>query len=169
MRNLTKKLLSVLLALALACELLAVAAHATYGAGTKFVVLGDSIAAGEGASAPANAYMRLIAGPREYVLCPHAVGGDDSFDLLKILAEDDGKGALEDIRTADIIDISIGGNDLLASNVITLVLRLIFLNDTEAADEYIEAFRPRFAQIVEEIRRLNPDAPVQSSSIYHPK
>ena len=155
MNDIAKKLLSVLLTLALLCGLTAVAAQG-YGAGTKFVVLGDSISAGEGASDPAKAYARLIADTRDYDLDNHSVGGNDSNDLLKILEERADVRA--DIAAADIINLSIGGNDLLHTNVITMVLRVLFMNDETAADEYIEAFRVNFALIIEKIRALNPDA-----------
>jgi len=156
MKNIAKKLASVLLALALLCALAAVPAQAAYGKGTKFVVLGDSIAAGEGASDPAKAYPRLIAGAKGFTLKNYAVGGHTTTDLLAILGNK--PEAVQAIREADIINLSIGGNDLLASNVITLVLRHIFLKDSSIVDPYVEAFRGRFAQIIEQIRQLNGKA-----------
>ena len=132
MNGIAKKLLSILLTLALVCALTATAARAAYGAGTKFAVLGDSISAGEGASEQAKSYAELIKADRGFDLANFAVGGHDSDDLLKILAEN--ADALKAIREADIIDLSIGGNDLLHANVITLVLRMLFLKDESAAD-----------------------------------
>jgi len=160
-----KKLVSVLLVLALGCALTATAARAAYGAGTKFVVLGDSISAGEGASDPAKAYARLIAGDKNFSLANFAVGGHTSDDLLEILAENED--AVQAIREADIINLSIGGNDLLRSNVITLVLRLLFLKDVTAADEYIASFAENFAVIVPKIRALNPDALFIVQTLYN--
>jgi len=120
------------------------------------VVLGDSIAAGEGASDPAKSYARILAAEKGFKLANHAVPGHKSTDLLEILAND--KAARKAIREADIINLSIGGNDLLASNVITLVLALVFLNDSSGIDEYVEGFRVNFAKIIKEIRKLNKDA-----------
>jgi len=152
MKSIAKKLTSVLLALALVCGLAAVAAHATYGAGTKFVVLGDSIAAGDWASDPSKPYARLIADSRGFELANHAVGGATSNDLLRLLEER--ADVVQAIEDADIINLSIGGNDLLSSNVITLVVRLLFLGDETAADEYIASFAENFEVIVPKIRVL---------------
>ena len=165
MNNIAKKLLSVLLVLTLVCALTATAIHAAYGAGTNFVVLGDSISAGEGATDPANAYARLIAGEKGFDLANFAVGGHTSTDLLNILAEN--ADAVQAIKDADIINLSIGGNDLLTANVITLVLRLLFLGDVTAADEYIASFAENFAVIVPKIRALNPDALFIVQTLYN--
>ena len=165
MNGIAKKIVSILLVLALVCALTATAARAAYGAGTKFVVLGDSIAAGEGASEKAKSYAELIAAARGFDLANFAVGGNDSDDLLKILAENEE--ALQAIEQADIIDLSIGGNDLLHTNVITLVLRMIFLGDTSAAQEHIADFAVNFAVIVETIRELNPDALFIVQTLYN--
>ena len=70
MNGIAKKLLSILLVLALGCALTATAVRAATGAGTKFVVLGDSISAGEGASAPEKAYAELIAAARPVIFPP---------------------------------------------------------------------------------------------------
>ena len=155
MKRILKKLTAILLVLALACGLMAVTAQA-YKKDAKLVVLGDSIAAGEGASDPANAYAQLLAAEQGFKLANHAVPGHKSDDLLGVLAED--KAAQKAIREADIVNLSIGGNDLLASNVITLVLRLVFFDDSSGIDEYVESFRLNFAQIVKQIRKLNKNA-----------
>ncbi|MCL2301053.1 MAG: SGNH/GDSL hydrolase family protein [Firmicutes bacterium] len=152
MGNIAKKLASVLLALALLCTLAALPAQA---AGTKpnLVVLGDSIPAGEGATGEAKAYAWLIAEEMGYDLANHAVGGHTSGHLLELLANDT-KGIVGDIRDADVIVLNIGGNNLLGSNVITLVLRAIFLKDTSTVDPYIADFAVEFADIVEQILAL---------------
>jgi len=165
MNGIAKKLLSIFLVLALVCALTATAVRAATGAGTKFVVLGDSISAGEGASEKAKSYAELIAAARGFDLKNFAVGGHDSDDLLKILNEKEA--AQEAIQEADVINLSIGGNDLLHTNVITLVLRLLFLNDVSAADEYIANFAVNFAVIVEKIRALNPDALFIVQTLYN--
>jgi len=162
---LAKKVLSILLVLALVCALTATAVRAAYGAGTKFVVLGDSISAGEGASDKAKSYAELIKSAKGFVLANFAVPGHASEDLLKILAENED--AVKAIQEAGIINLSIGGNDLLHSNVITLVLRLLILGDKSAADEYIDMFRVNFAVVIEKIRELNPDALFIVQTLYN--
>jgi len=163
MRSIAKKLASALLALALVCALATIPAQA---ATQKFVVLGDSISAGEGASdKETKAYAWLLAADKGFALEPLAVGGHKSSDLLAILANN--ARAVQAIRDADIIDLSIGGNDLLASNVITLVLRLLILKDASAVEPYIESFAENFALIVEQIRALNPDALFIVQTLYN--
>jgi len=163
--NTAKKAISILLALALVCALGAAAASAEYGGGTKFVVLGDSIAAGEGASDRATkSYAALIAAEKGFGLENFAVGGHDSDDLLALL--DENGDAVQAIRDADIINLSIGGNDLLHTNVITLVLRVL-LGEEDAADEHIESFAANFAVIVERIQALNPDALFVVQTLYN--
>jgi len=151
-----KKLVSVLLALALLCTLAVLPARAAYGAGTKFVVLGDSIPRGEGATVDENGYVgyaRLIAEDKGFDLKNHAVGGHKSGDLLGLLEEDKAN-ILQDIADADIIVLNIGGNNLLGSNVITLVLRAVFLKDSSTVDPYIADFAEEFADIVNQILAL---------------
>jgi len=166
MGNIAKKLASILLALALVCALAVVPARALYGAGAKFVVLGDSIPAGEGASEEAKAYARLIADTKGFDLKNHAVGGHTSSNLLALM-ENDTKSILQDISDADIIVLNIGGNDLLASNVITLVLRVVFLKDSSTIDPYIADFSEKFAQIIEQIKDLNPGAKFIVQTLYN--
>jgi len=160
--NTAKKVISILLALALVCALAATAVSAQ--SGTKLVVLGDSIAAGEGASEPAKRYADLIAAEKGFDLANFAVGGHDSDDLLALL--DENGDAVQAIKDADIINLSIGGNDLLHTNVITLVLRVL-LGEEDAADEHIESFAENFAVIVERIRALNPDALFVVQTLYN--
>jgi len=150
--NIAKKLVSAMLALALLCTLAVL--PAAYGAGTKFVVLGDSIPAGEGATSEAKGYARLIADEKGFDLKNHAVGGHKSGDLLELL-EEDKDSILQDITDADIIVLNIGGNNLLGSNVITLVLRAVFLKDSSTVDPYIADLAVDFAEIVGQIRDLN--------------
>ena len=159
MKNFTKKMAALLLALALLCGPGVIAANASPAdthAGKTFVVLGDSIAAGIGAAREEYAYARLVADELGLTLAKHAVPGHTSSDLLNILAEDEA--AKQSIRQADIINVSIGGNDLLAANVIRLLLRILTLNDDSGLDPVIEAFQERFALIVEQLRALNSDA-----------
>ena len=81
----------------------------------KYVVLGDSIAEGVGASdKKTGGNAALIAKARGYELANFAVGGIPSETLLKLLEKDNIR---QGIKKADIIDISIGGNDFLLEPV----------------------------------------------------
>ena len=167
--NTGKKLVSVLLALALLCTLAVLPAQAVYGAGTKFVVLGDSIPKGEGATEDEQGYVgyaRLIAEDKGFELKNHAVGGHKSTDLLALL-ENNTNSIRGDIGAADIIVLNIGGNNLLGSNVITLVLRAVFLKDSSTVDPYIADFAEDFADIVGQIKTLNPSAKFIVQTLYN--
>ncbi|MCL2513278.1 MAG: GDSL-type esterase/lipase family protein [Oscillospiraceae bacterium] len=161
-----KKLISITLCavlLLLPLGLISTAAD-TYGPGSKFVVLGDSIAAGEGASEGAKCYAKLIADEKNFELSNFAVGGHDSFQLMEVMEDEAVRDA---IAEADIINLSIGGNDLLHANVITIVLR-IMMGDTSLVEPYLNAFRENFAFIVEDIRALNPGALFIVQTLYNP-
>ena len=164
MKNTAKKLVSLLLALALLCGL-AAAAAAEESTAKKFVLLGDSIPAGEGASDPSKAHARLLADEYGYDVSNFAVGGHRADDLLAVLAENSKARAA--LGEADIISVSIGGNDLLATNVISMVLRMLVNKNTAAVDATIAAFREKFARIIAEIKALNGAATLIIQTLYN--
>jgi len=164
--NITRKCASILLVLALLCGLTAVAARGAYEPGAKFVVLGDSIAYGQGASDLSKSYGRMIAANWGFALENYAVSGHTSSNLLGVLTTND---LVRDaVSKADIINISIGGNDWLTSDIATILLRRLFLNDTGAATGYLETFRGNFTRIIEEIRGLNEEALLIVHTLYNP-
>ena len=76
----------------------------------KMLVLGDSISAGYGLANGELGYYDYVAEYGGYSMTNLAVSGDTTVDLLEVIAKDNTQKAVKD---ADLICISIGGNDLL--------------------------------------------------------
>lgn len=109
-----KKIISALLSAALVVSSAsAISASAeSYGDGKKLVVLGDSIAAGYGLTEKEYNYGQLCADYLGGSVENYAVSGDETDDLLNVIGNFSAEQntALSD---ADIVIISIGGNDLM--------------------------------------------------------
>jgi len=133
----------------------------------KFLVLGDSIAAGSGVQDKKDAYAWIVAEANGYDLTNYGAGGDISADLRRKVEKDG------DIRKAiagaDIIAVSIGGNDLLHAEegVAKLVIEGL-LGDYSLIDPVIAQFRENFAAIIGGIRALNPKAMLIVQTLYNP-
>ena len=133
---------------------------------SKFLVLGDSIAAGSGVSDKADAYAWLIAEAKGYDLTNYGAGGDISADLLRKVTEQEN--TRRKITEADIIAVSIGGNDLLhAEDVFTMVIKGL-LGDYDMIQPVLDTFRENYAGIIAGIRALNPHALVVVQTLYNP-
>jgi len=164
MNQISRKLLAALLTLALLCSLTVHAGAANTG--KKLVLLGDSIAEGGGASdLSTKSYAQLLA-KDGYQVSNFAVGAHKTSGLLKVLAENED--ARHAIREADIINISIGGNDLVTLRLVGLALWLIILKDTSTMNNYLKDFRKNFAQVIAEIRALNKDGRIIVLTVYNP-
>ena len=84
-----------------------------------YVVLGDSIAFGSGLSNPRQAvYGRIVADTNGYAYDNFAVPGHTTQNLLQRMQNEQVKAAIAD---ADIISISIGGNNFLLGNLNALL------------------------------------------------
>jgi len=109
-----KRSCASILALALMLAAAAMAILSVSGASyfPKIVFLGDSITTGYGLSgeksSPDSYANRLASYLRSDTVVNHAVNGDDSTDMYNRRAT-----YLPDVRTADLIVVTIGGNDLL--------------------------------------------------------
>ncbi|MCL2299277.1 MAG: GDSL-type esterase/lipase family protein [Firmicutes bacterium] len=162
-----KKPLSLLLA-ALLLLPFAVAARAKDPAPKKFLVLGDSIAAGSGVyiNKERRAYANLVAAAKGYDLTNYGAGGDTSAHLLEKVARQDN--TRRAVRQADIIAVSIGGNDLMhAQDFAALVIEGL-LGDYTQMEPILASYRENFAGIVKGIRALNPEALLIVQTLYNP-
>ena len=137
---------------------------------TKFSILGDSIASGYGLANIEDSYGVIISREKSYSLTNNAVPGDTTTDLLKVIRNN--SSARKSVTDADVIAISIGGNDLiqLLFNADTSTLIDIMLNgvNSMAVTEATKMVTSNLDAICTEIRRLNPDAPVIFQTIYNP-
>ena len=161
----TRFLLSLLCVLTLLLSLCAPAAFAA-DAPLQYVVLGDSIGYGAGVLNPDEAcYGRIVADTNGYAYQNHAVSGNRTDHLLAHLDHAEVTAA---VKNADIISISIGGNDYLTDNVTGLVLDATFRNDYSQMDKITAQLKLNFAAIIEKIRGLNPDAVILMQTLYNP-
>ena len=160
-----KKLLACLLCAALALAAFGVMPHAQQTRDPiNFVVLGDSIAEGARALFDCNQYADRIANDRGYALQNFGKGGDTSATLLQKVTQD--KEIREAIRRADIIEISIGGNDFYPS---VYLIATGLLGDTGWIAPRRDALRENFTAAVDKIRALKkPDALLIVQTLYNP-
>lgn len=161
-----KKLLSVLLALVMMCTLF-VPAFAGEEAKTKFVVLGDSIAQGYGLkNIKETAYGALISEAEGYDYVNHAIGGHTTYNLNQRLEEER---VASDVAAADIIAVSIGGNNFLLGGMFEMIADVLLKNDYSRMDAVGVDFKENFLLALEKIKALNPDATLMIQTLYNPR
>ena len=158
-----KRLLALLLA---AVMLFGMAAFSGAAQGKTYLVLGDSIGYGAGISNPQEAnYGRIVADTNGFIYYNNAVNGHRSVDLLRLLTSS-GE-VIGNVQKADIISISIGGNDFLRGNLAG-VIRDVQNGDLSSAQAVIAALKENFNAIIERIRALNPNAVILMQTQYNP-
>lgn len=160
-----KKLLSVILA-ALLSFLFILPCFAQEE--KSLVVCGDSIAQGYGIQNPDDAsYGRILADTLGYTYQNFGHDGDRSADLLEKLNANK-KGIADAIENADMILISIGGNDFIKpkSQLLSRIIPALFGN-TARVDAVQKEFEANFAEIIGLIRGLNPFACLVVQTVYN--
>jgi lysophospholipase L1-like esterase len=132
----------------------------------RIVALGDSITRGTGdrqGGYAQRAAATLRGRGRPVALTNLSNPGDETMDLLRRMRAPE---ARRQIAAADLVVVSIGGNDLTHS------LRPRLGGGAPPADEDLEAplsrARRNLQTIVAELRALNPDAPVRLVGLYNP-
>ena len=103
-----KRILTVLVTLCAAVGLLSATALAAEG--ETYLVLGDSISTGYGLAQGQQSFVEQVAQARDYTVVSHAV---DGFTAPDILAQFESGQLDGDIRAADFITITVGGNDMM--------------------------------------------------------
>jgi len=134
----------------------------------KFLVLGDSIAAGSGVyiNKENRAYAPLVARAKGYDLTNYGAGGDTSADLLgKVTRQEATRRA---IGEADVIAVSIGGNDLMHAEDFTTLVVEGLLGGYSQMEPILAAYRENFAGIISGIRALNAEALLIVQTLYNP-
>ncbi len=161
-----KKIVSLLLALLMAFTLL-IPVFAFEEEKTKFVVLGDSIAQGYGLkNIKETAYGALISEANGYNYVNHAIGGHTTYNLNNRLQEPE---VIEDVEDADIIAVSIGGNNFLLGGMYEMIADAIFKGDYSKMDATGADFKENFIVAIERIKELNPDATLMIQTLYNPR
>lgn len=132
-----------------------------------YLVLGDSIAYGSGLDNPTEAcYGKIVADTNGYEYSNRSVPGHTSTALIGVMNREE---VIEDIRKADIINISIGGNDFLTNDIIGLMFNAMVKEDYSRFDSIAEGFYSNLTTIIEIINTLNEDAIVLIQTLYNPQ
>ncbi len=159
-----KKIISVLLALImlLSLSIPAFAEEKTL----NFLSLGDSIAAGAGLANPAKqAYGAIVSNTNGYNFKNDAISGHTTQDMIKRINQ---KKVSDDIAEADIICISIGGNNFLQSNLAELVIDSVVKKDYSKFDKIADGLYNDIDTIITYIKGLNSDAAILFQTLYNP-
>lgn len=160
-----KKILSVFLSVMILLAGLAVSVSAEEK--VEYLVLGDSIAYGSGLTNPTQAvYGKIVADTNGYNYTNYSVPGHTTANLIDRLSNEQ---VLEAVKKADIISISIGGNNFLLSNLIGLMFDGIVKSDYSKMDDIAEGFYTDFKTIMNIINENNPDATVLMQTLYNPQ
>jgi len=164
-----KKMISIVLCLALLCTVFAVALHAQDQPQGSLVVLGDSIAAGYGVTLE-QSYAWQVAQNLGLDLHNFAfANGETSNSLLWRVRTN--QTVRQHVADADVIVISIGGNDFLLYQGIEGVPGLIaraLAGDQSFMPPIWDTFATNFAAVINELRALNPDAMLVVQTLYNP-
>lgn len=131
----------------------------------KYVVLGDSIGYGAGVlNSDEACFGKIVADTAEFEFKNDAVNGYRTDDLIRHL---DKENIAADVAAADIISISIGGNDFLRGDMASLI-KEASEGDYSRFDEIAASFYENFCTIIAKIKELNPDAVILVQTLYNP-
>ncbi len=132
-----------------------------------YVILGDSIGAGEGIANPDEAsFGKIIADTIGYKYVNDAVSGYNSEALLVHLELPSIK---KNIQQASLISLSIGGNDFLVDNMAALAFEAILFENYERFNKIADDFYDNFCKIIGKIKSYNPDAVLLVHNLYNPR
>ena len=160
-----KKLLSLLLCAALLFAMTGVIASAEDK--PFYLVLGDSIAFGSGLSNPTEAvYGKIVADTNDYDYVNDSIPGSTTAAMYGLIQSDTVKAHIE---KADIISISIGGNNYLVGNLPQMMVDCLVRNDTAIYDEVAAGYYDDLCTIFDYIKGLNPDAVILMQTLYNPQ
>lgn len=161
-----KKAFAALLSVIIALTSLVVA-YASEDEAIDYVVLGDSIAFGSGMINTVDAcYGKIVAETNGYNYSNHSIPGITSGVLLQ---EIKAEAVLQSIKNAEIISISIGGNNFLTNNILGLAFECLTKKDMSNFDKIAGVFYDEFCQIMDFINEHNPDATVLMQTLYNPQ
>ena len=160
-----KKIFSVILALVMCLSSFVTASAVTDK--PFYLVLGDSIAYGSGLGNPTEAcYGKIVADTNNYEYVNYSVPGHTTTNLIARLGQPE---VVEALQKADIISISIGGNDFLLGNLMELIFNAMVLKDYAPLDNIAASFFENFSTIVDIINENNPDAVILMQTLYNPQ
>lgn len=174
------------------------APDSVYGEAKAMIVyLGDSIAEGILGSSPLSlrheySYPSLVGRVNDFTYYNHSVSGHLSKDLLALISHEEGydgaRALITHVAQADIIHISILGNDVLqdradgayADNPVTMHSIIVEAALNEGVARFTSIDRvlngegdtpgsvENLVNIVKRLKELNPDAAIIFQSVYNP-
>ncbi len=159
-----KKILSIFLAvlIALSCTTFCFAKKDV----KNYVLLGDSIAQGFGIFNRDEAcYGKIVADTLGYNYKNYGIDGYRSIDLVELLKTEEVQNS---IKNADLISLSIGGNDYLQQNLPVIIFSIL-RGDFHYLDDIEEMFIENFANIISSVKKLNPKATLIVQTLYNPR
>lgn len=158
-----KRIIAVFLTVALCVGILSISASAKEK--LNYLLLGDSIAEGFGIKNPDEAsYGKIVADTNGFNYRNDAIMGRNSVGLVNHLTDDEEY--INDVKWADIISVSIGGNDFLLDHAALLIAEGIIFNDYSKFDKIGETFYGNFSKSMDRIHEINPDAKVFVQLLY---
>ena len=145
---------------------------------TEIVYLGDSIAEGILGASPLGlrheyAYANVLGRRNDLTYYNHSVSGHLTKDLRAILENEDldydmARGLLLHVSEADIIHVSILGNDLLQSMNMNAVVLEAAQDKYDIINGIAATASENIAVIVDRLKELNPDALITFQNVYNP-
>ncbi|MCH5202644.1 MAG: hypothetical protein J1F17_05495 [Oscillospiraceae bacterium] len=163
-----KKILALVMMLAIMLVQVPTAKCATVM--DKLVVLGDSIAFGYGIEKPEDVYGYIVAKERDYELINDAVSGDTTSDLLAILEKNNK--VKDDVKSAETVVISIGGNDFLHLGYESSFSELSEIiskgKDSKIIKNMVKTVESNIRSIHQCITELNPNCKIILQTVYNP-
>lgn len=158
-----KKFVAIVLSLVICIGMVSVSASAKEK--LNYLLLGDSIAEGFGIKNPDEAsYGKIIADTNGFNYKNDAIMGRNSVGLVNHLTNDEEY--INNVKWADIISVSIGGNDFLLDHAALLIAEGIIFNDYSKFDKIGETFYENFSKSMNRIHEINPNAKVFVQLLY---
>lgn len=131
-----------------------------------YLLLGDSIAVGTGTLNPSiQCYGWLVSKEKEYNADNRAVNGYTSDDLLEYIGKPE---IISAVESADIISISIGGNDFLHNQPLAILAKAKLTGSYSQVESIVDSFEKNYRKIIDTILEHNPDALVILQTLYNP-
>ena len=164
-----KKLLSVALCIIIAFSATGIIAFADEAEETTdYLVLGDSIAFGAGMINTVDAcYGKIVADTNGYTYTNLSIPGITSGVLLEMLT--DGENVRTNVENAEIISISIGGNNFLTNNMVALAIDCLVTKNEDRFNKIADVYYTELCQVIDEINKLNPNAVILLQTVYNPQ
>lgn len=159
-----KKILALLLCVLTVFSAFAVVSFAEEP--LRYVVIGDSIARGAGIYNSSDAcYGRIVADTNGYDYLNFGIDGYTSWQLRDYIRTAEVTDAL---ANADVVSLSIGGNDYLQQNL-PKVITLMAFGDYKIVNDIQENYREHLTDILGYIVSINPDVVILAQTLYNPR